>query len=264
MAAAAADCPACGRYIGRTTVCPYCDVDIPVPLWLRLLRIGAWVLASGGLLLTWVVATGMSGDDYRSTSNAHSQQLTEDGSPYLVNSNAMAFPQRLTEDGSPYLMNSDEMGRASRPRRAATAEPGNSGTNRTGHLLNPISRIYTVLKPHLHWMLWGGITFMLLAEPLQPVSAGKAGWRRCLAANRPTGMAALVFTLAGLLGFILFNAATFTPGLALLGLVPAAGIGALPLLHDVRRRNALGIILLPLACELSGLSPALVALLNLH
>ena len=201
MAAAAADCPACGRYIGRATVCPYCDVDIPVPLRLRLLRIGAWVLASGGLLLTWVVATGMSGTAIR-----HAVIILPD----------LPF------------------------------------------------RFYTVIKPHLHWMLWCGIVLILLAEPLQPVSAGKASWRRFLAANRPTGMAALVFGLSGMLGVILFNAATFTPGLACLGLVPAGGIGALPLLHDVRRRNALGIILVPLACELSGLSPALAAVLRLH
>ena len=200
-AAASVDCPACRRYIGRATVCPYCDVDIPVPLRVRLIRIGAWVLACGGLLQTWLAATGMSVDASR---------------------------------------------------RAASLLPG---------LPFPV---HTVLKPHLHWMLWGGIAFMLLAEPSQPVSAGKAGWRRCLAANRPTGMAALVFGLSGLLGVILFNAAMFTPVLACLGLIPAAGVGTLPLLHDVRRINMLGIILLPLACELAGLSPALAALLRLH
>lgn len=201
MAAASADCPACGRYIGRATVCPYCDVDIPVLLSLRVIRIGAWVLAVGGLLLTWLAATGMSPDASRNAT-------------------------RLLPD-------------------------------------LPVP-FYTVLRPHLHWMLWGGIAFMLLAEPLQPVSAGKAGWRRCLAANRPTGMASLVFVLSGLLGFILFNAAAFTPGLVCLGLIPAAGIGTLPRLHEVRRLNTLGIILLPLACELAGLSPALAAVLHLH
>jgi len=196
-----ANCPACGRYIGRAAVCPYCDVDIPLPPRLRLIRITALIIVFGGLLLLWLATTRMA---------------------------------------------------PAAGRRAASLLPD---------LPFPF---YTVLRPHFHWMLWGGIAFMLLAEPSQPVSAGKAGWRRCLAANRPSGMAALVFVLSGLLGFILFNAAAFTPGLACLGLIPAAGIATLPQLYvHISGIHTLGIILLPLACELSGLTPALATFLHL-
>lgn len=200
-AAVAADCPACGRYIGRATVCPYCDVDVPVPRRLRLIRISALVLAVAGLLLPWLAATGM---------------------------------------------------------RPATSP-------RVTLILPDLhSRLHTVIASHLHWLLWCGIVLMLLAEPPQPVSAGKAGWRRFLAANRPPVMATLVFLLAGLLGFLVMHAGPLTPGIIALSLLPAAGIAALPLLYDVRHRNTLGLILLPLACELSGLAPTLAALLRLH
>lgn len=193
-----ADCPACKRYIGRATVCPYCDVDIPVPRRVRLIRISAFVLACGGLLLLWLTATGMS-------TSRHVVIIL----PYLP------------------------------------------------------SRLYTVLAPHLHWMLWCASVLILLTEPPQPVTAGQAGWRRFLAANRPTVMATLVFLLAGLLGFIMMQAAPLTPGIILLGLIPAVGIAALPLLYGVRYRNTLGLLLLPLACDLSGLAPALADLLRL-
>lgn len=196
-----ADCPACKRYIGRATVCPYCDVDIPVPRRVHLIRLSAFVLAIGGLLLLWLAATGMSGDTSRRV--------------------VIILPDLP-------------------------------------------SRLYTVLAPHLHWMLWCGSVLLLLTEPPQPVTAGQAGWRGFLAANRPTVMATLVFLLAGLLGFILMRAAPRSPGIILLGLIPAAGIAALPRLYGVRYRNTLGLLLLPLACDLSGLAPALADLLRLQ
>lgn len=200
-AVAPVDCPACKRYIGRASVCPYCDVDIPVPPRLLLIRIGALVMAFGSLLLLWLAATGISGDASR-----HAVIILPD----------LPF------------------------------------------------RFYTVIKPHLHWMLWCAIAGLLLSEPTQPVPAGKAGWRRVLAANRPTAMALLVFLLSGLLGFIVLRVMPLHPAIILPGVLPAIGIAALPLLYvQISGRHTLGVILLPLACELSGLAPTLAALLRL-
>jgi len=167
---------------------------------LRLIRIGAWGMAAGGLLLLWLANHGVH-----------------------PASNRIPF----TLPDLPFA-------------------------------------VYTVLKPHVHWMLWCGIACLLLSEPPQPVTAGKAGWRRFLVANRPIAMATLVFGLAGLLGFMVMHATPLTPSLISLGLLTATGIAALPLLHGVRHVHTLGIILLPLACELSGLSPAIAIGLGLQ
>ena len=207
----AGNCPACKRFIGRIAVCPYCDVDIPVPPQSRLIRLGALALATGGLLLFWLVAAiGPSTDGF--SSNAYFLGHAEGG---------------------------------------------------TSCLANAAERLQAVIGPHFHWILWGGIVLMLLAEPPQPVLPGKAGWRRCLAANAPTAMAALVFLLAGLLGFILWRTAFQSPAIILLTLLPAVGIAALPSLYGVRHIHWLGAILLPLAFELSGLAPTLAVMLRL-
>ncbi len=50
-------------------------------------------------------------------------------------------------------------------------------------------------------------------------------------------------------------------GLAILAV--ATGIGLLPILHESRRMNCLGVILLPLACSMSGFAPLLTAWLRL-
>lgn len=52
----AALCPACERFIGPATRCPYCDSDANTPPVLRAMRIGALVLAGAGLALLFVMA----------------------------------------------------------------------------------------------------------------------------------------------------------------------------------------------------------------
>jgi hypothetical protein len=46
-------CPSCERYISSSRSCPYCDCDAYCPPALKLLRIGAALLASLGLLLLY-------------------------------------------------------------------------------------------------------------------------------------------------------------------------------------------------------------------
>jgi hypothetical protein len=46
-------------------------------------------------------------------------------------------------------------------------------------------------------------------------------------------------------------------------MLTAAGIGLIPVLFGSRRMNGLGIILLPMACNMSGVGPAVARSLGL-
>lgn len=54
--ASSARCPGCDRYVGPVRECPYCGVDIPGRLSLRLLRVCALVFGIGGLAALFVAA----------------------------------------------------------------------------------------------------------------------------------------------------------------------------------------------------------------
>ncbi len=49
-------CPACNRYIGSISTCPYCDVEIPKPPLIRGLHTVAVLLATVGLFLLYITA----------------------------------------------------------------------------------------------------------------------------------------------------------------------------------------------------------------
>ena len=51
----AAACGSCGRFIGPAAVCPYCDAPVGRSVSLRVLRIAALLMATGGLaVLFWI------------------------------------------------------------------------------------------------------------------------------------------------------------------------------------------------------------------
>ena len=50
-------CPACNRFTGPVPVCPYCDIQIPLPPALRLIKAAAILLASAGLSGLWLSAS---------------------------------------------------------------------------------------------------------------------------------------------------------------------------------------------------------------
>ena len=50
-------CPACNRFTGPVPVCPYCDIQIPMPPALRLIKAAAILLASAGLSGLWLSAS---------------------------------------------------------------------------------------------------------------------------------------------------------------------------------------------------------------
>ena len=87
----------------------------------------------------------------------------------------------------------------------------------------------TVLQPHLHWILWCVIAFMLLSEWPKGGTKGQAGWRKFLDAWKSTGAGLLTFLLAGFLGFILLYHSPIAVGAAFQNLMPAfAGLFTIP------------------------------------
>lgn len=69
---------------------------------------------------------------------------------------------------------------------------------------NVLQTVREVTQPHLHWMVWAVIAFMLMAEWPKGGRLGASGWRRLADAWRATGAGLLTFVLAGLLGFVMF------------------------------------------------------------
>lgn len=64
--------------------------------------------------------------------------------------------------------------------------------------------VWTVFKPHAHWILWCVICFMLMSEWPKVHRFGLSGWRLLLAAWRSILMGLMTFLLSGTLGFLLY------------------------------------------------------------
>lgn len=65
------------------------------------------------------------------------------------------------------------------------------------------------------------------------------------------------------LGIVVALVLVVTQGAGLAVMAVATGIGLIPVLFDGRRMNCLGVILLPMACNLSGIGPDVAAFLGL-
>jgi putative membrane protein len=86
-----------------------------------------------------------------------------------------------------------------------------------------------VLRPHMHWVVWCVICFMLMSEWPKPTPALQGGWARFLSAWRSTGMGLLTFVLSGVLGFILIYRSPVSCDVAFQNLMPAfVGMFGLP------------------------------------
>lgn len=87
----------------------------------------------------------------------------------------------------------------------------------------------SVLNPHLHWILWVVITFMLMTEWPKRGTHGPAGWRKFFDAWSTLGAGLLTFLLSGLLGFLLFFRPPISIDQAFQNLMPAlVGLFAVP------------------------------------
>ncbi len=109
-------------------------------------------------------------------------------------------------------------------------------------------------SPHLYWLaggaaILGGAIALLLLMPLASLTlrlVATVGYR-----NISALAAALVVALV----------AFFSGWIGIAVMLIATGIGLLPLFHGTRRMNALGIILLPIACSMSGIAPIITRIL---
>ena len=86
-----------------------------------------------------------------------------------------------------------------------------------------------VLNPHMHWILWVIITFILMTEWPKGGARGPAGWRKFFAAWSTLGAGLLTFFLSGLLGFLLLYRPLVSVDNAFQNIMPAfVGLFAIP------------------------------------
>ena len=89
--------------------------------------------------------------------------------------------------------------------------------------------VQLVLRPHLHWMIWCVIGFMLLSEWPKVGPIGQGGWHRFLGGWRSLAAGLLTFGLSGLFGFILMFRPPVSHEVAFQNLMPAfVGLFTLP------------------------------------
>jgi putative membrane protein len=88
---------------------------------------------------------------------------------------------------------------------------------------------HTILRPHLHWILWCVIAFMLMSEWPKSRPMGQAGWGRFADSWKSTGIGLITFMLAGMLGFILYYRTPIGTDIAFQNLMPAfVGLFTIP------------------------------------
>ncbi len=114
----------------------------------------------------------------------------------------------------------------------------------------------TTGSPHLYWLaggaiLIGGAIALLLLHPLTNYICKLVQ----TVGYRPISIAAA--------GTIVSIVALFSGWVGIAVMIISAAIGLLPLLYGTRRMNGLGVILLPIAFSMSGLSPTITRLLQL-
>jgi len=86
-----------------------------------------------------------------------------------------------------------------------------------------------VLMPHMHWILWVIITFILMTEWPQGGNLGHSGWMKFFDAWRSLGAGLLTFLLSGILGFILLYRSPVSVDVAFQNIMPAfVGLFAVP------------------------------------
>ncbi len=86
-----------------------------------------------------------------------------------------------------------------------------------------------ILQPHLHWILWTVIAYVLISEWPKGSDRAPAGWRRWWEGWKSLTAGLVTFLLSGLLGFILLYRSLVPVTVAYQNLFPAfAGLFAVP------------------------------------
>jgi putative membrane protein len=94
-------------------------------------------------------------------------------------------------------------------------------------VLMPLAQ--SVLMPHMHWILWVIITFILMSEWPKNGTHGPPGWHLFCDAWKGLAAGLLTFLLSGLLGFILLYRSPVSAEAAFQNIMPAfVGLFAIP------------------------------------
>jgi len=89
--------------------------------------------------------------------------------------------------------------------------------------------VHAVLQPHLHWIMWALIAWLLLSEWPKGGEHGPSGWLRLGRAWRNLAAGLATFLLSGALGLILSYRSPLSVNAAQQGLMPAfTGLFAVP------------------------------------
>ena len=86
-----------------------------------------------------------------------------------------------------------------------------------------------ILQPHLHWILWAIVAYLLLSEWPKGSQRAPVGWRRCWDGWRNLTAGIVTFALSGVMGFILLYRSPVPVTAAHQNLLPAfVGLFAVP------------------------------------
>ena len=92
-----------------------------------------------------------------------------------------------------------------------------------------LSALRAILQPHLHWVLWAIIAYVLLSEWPKGSDRAPAGWRRWWDGWQSLTAGLITFFLSGVLGFILLYRSLVPVTIAYQSLLPAfIGLFAVP------------------------------------
>lgn len=105
-----------------------------------------------------------------------------------------------------------------------------------------IAVIFTVLRPHWHWMIWAAVLFMLMSEWPQRAAPGLGSLNRFISVWKNLFAGLLVFALSGALGLIVFQNRAAGLESSFAGLMPMlSGMFSVPWLLLALRRNTAGV-----------------------
>ena len=89
--------------------------------------------------------------------------------------------------------------------------------------------VQAVLRPHMHWIIWVIITYMLMAEWPKGGIGGVSGWKKFFDAWKSLGAGLATFLLSGLFGFIVLYRPLVSVDMAFQNIMPAfVGLFAVP------------------------------------
>lgn len=126
-------------------------------------------------------------------------------------------------------------------------------------LLRVLPSAYGVVRPHMHWILWCVMVFMLMSEWPKLGNVGQGGRRKLMQGWKTPAAGLLTFLLSGLLGFIVMYRPLVAVDASFQGLLPVfAGLFTLPWLF----LNIVSRVSVPRQDATAGRGPGIRAVLG--